>query len=257
MSVTEILQYLRLNVNVLLPDGIADPAYLELTDEQLTLYLKLALAQPYFAQQGIEDLSDITAYSVYALILFAKRELYSALAVRSAKDVSMSAGDVSMSKGERFSHYADLIRLCDEEIDDLTSGEDAALGGTGGTAFTYTYSTPNRPNTTKEDYPAIGKLKAVLVTDDSVYVRWGYYGTFRFAHTDVYVSLSPILLKNGFDVDISVSATLAGSTSDYRNTAFMVNALSPDTTYHIAVVTCDKRGNRAFAEIAVTTKEVT
>jgi len=243
MSVSEILQYLRLNVNVQTPGGIIDPAYLSMTDDELTLYLKLALAQPYFVEQGIDDLTDITERSVYALVLFAKRELYAALAVRVAKDVSMSADSVSMSQSERYNHYADLMRQCDAEIAELTSGADAALGGTGGTAYTYTYGTPNRPKDKGRGKPNVTKLKATAITETSVTLTWTYPNAFPFTRADVYVSLTPIIIINGFDTEISITAAKEGSTTKPDKTEFVAAQLSPDTPYHFAVVAYDTYGN--------------
>jgi hypothetical protein len=255
MSIQDILHYLRISVNVQMPDGSIDPAYLSMTDDELMLYLKLGLSQPYFYQQGITELEDVTGNFVYALVLYAKRELYTALAVRVAKDVSMSADSVSMSKSQRYDHYADLARQCNSEIEALTNGSDAALGGTNGVAYTYTYGTPNRPIVSKyRGEPVIQKLTAKLVGDTSALLTW-MYPTYSasFKQADVYMSQEPIVLYRGFETFVSDTAEKIGTTKDLSVHSFMVNDLEADTHYYFAVAASDTKGKCGYAQTELIT----
>ena len=82
LSIEELIKILRDSVNVQNDEGVTDPSYLSMTDEDILRFLKLGVNRIY---PDIEDLDDLpTNCSEYAIILLSKIELYLSLAVRRA-----------------------------------------------------------------------------------------------------------------------------------------------------------------------------
>ena len=109
MTVPQIIQFLRLNVNVQNPDGSegVDSAYLSMTDEDILLYLNVVLTRDF---ADIPSLEYLPAQNVYPLVLLAKKELYYALAVASANEYDLGADNNNyLKRSQRFEHYMKLI----------------------------------------------------------------------------------------------------------------------------------------------------
>ena len=118
MTVPQIIQFLRLNVNVQNPDGSegVDSAYLSMTDEDILLYLNVVLTRDF---ADIPSLEYLPAQNVYPLVLLAKKELYYALAVASANEYDLGADNNNyLKRDQRFQHYMALVKQADQEYQD-------------------------------------------------------------------------------------------------------------------------------------------
>ena len=104
LTVEEIVKTLRNAVNVQYEESeVIDPAYLAMTDEDLMLFIKLAVSRAY---PSVTTLSDLPEGSEYPIVLLAKIALYTKLAVLKADKVDMGADNNNyLKQDQRFQHY--------------------------------------------------------------------------------------------------------------------------------------------------------
>lgn len=118
MTVEQMIQFLRLSVYVQDKDKVVtvDEQYLCMTDEDLLLYLNLALSRNFSDVPSLEYLPED---AVYPIILLAKKELYYTLAVKEAPLYDIGADNNNyLKRSQRFDHYMKLIAQVDSEYDD-------------------------------------------------------------------------------------------------------------------------------------------
>ena len=113
LTVEELVKILRSSVNVQVPieegseETINDPAYLSMTDDDITLFIKLGVSRAY---PNVTDLSELPSGSEYPVTLLAKIELYLKLAVIKADKVDMGADNNNyLKQSQRFAHYMKLV----------------------------------------------------------------------------------------------------------------------------------------------------
>ena len=82
LTVTDLIKLLRESVNVQSSEAeVVDPAYLQMTDDDIELFIKLGVTRAY---PSVTDLRQLPDGSEYPIVLLAKIELYLKLAVLKA-----------------------------------------------------------------------------------------------------------------------------------------------------------------------------
>lgn len=258
LTVEELVKILRSSVNVQVPieegseETINDPAYLSMTDDDITLFIKLGVSRAY---PNVSDLSELPSGSEYPVTLLAKIELYLKLAVLKADKVDMGADNNNyLKQDQRFTHYMKLVAEAREQYESWLDNEGQ------GEVSSYDVLLSNRHytqrNFEKQATPKVS-LKIDQVTSDSVDFHWGVTNTSHFGRFKVYISKSPIvdMFRDGvtYDKKISGEAKLLVSTQNIRNTYHRVNNLESGTTYYIAVISIERNQVFGYSEMSFET----
>lgn len=255
LSVDDLIKLLRSSVNVQSPeDETIDPAYLTMTDDDLELFIKLGVSRAF---PDIDDLNDLPEGSDYAIILLAKIELYTKLAVLKADKVDMGADNNNyLKQDQRFAHYMKLVQAAKDQYDDWLENEGQ------GTVSAYDVLLSNRHyshrNYEKQVKPKVS-LKIAEVTSDSISFSWGVKNTSHFGRFKVYMSKSPIvdMFKDGalYSDKICEGAKCLVSTSNIRNDHHRVENLLSGELYYIAVIEVERNQVFGYSEVSVVTLE--
>lgn len=259
LTVKELISLLRSSVNIQSDDsGVVDPAYLQMTDDDIELFIKLGVSRAY---PEVSDLSELSGGSEYPIILLAKIELYLKLAVLRADKVDMGADNNNYLKNsQRFGHYMKLAEEVRAEYDSWLDNEGGA-GGTGVTSFDVLLS--NRHYTQRNfEKQAVPKVFLYIdsVASDTVSFSWRVTNTSHFGRFKVYISKKPIvdMYKEGgtYDKKVDKEATLVVSTSNIKNVFHKVSNLEADTTYYLAVISIERNQVFGYSEKSFTTPKV-
>ena len=258
LTVDEMVTILRSSVNVqFAEDGVIDSAYLTMTDDEIKLFIKLGCSRVY---PELTDLRDLEDGSEYPIVLLAKIELYSKLAVLKADKIDLVADNNNQLKqSQRFDHYMKLVAQAKAEYDSWV--EDTTSGAIGGVQ-SYNVLLANRHHTRRNyeltQAPKV-KLNIDTVSNDSIDFSWSVSNTSHFGRFKVYLSTSPIIdmYRDGAKAEdkISKEATLIKSTSNIRNNYHRVTGLLPNTAYYVAVISVERNLVFGYAEKSVTTLE--
>lgn len=193
MTVEQMIQFLRLSVYVQDKDKVVeqDPQYLCMTDEDLLLYLNLAMSRNYSDTPALKYLPEDALYGV---IILAKKELYYTLAVKEAPLFDMGADNNNyLKRSQRFDHYMKLIVQADKEYEDwLENGGEDGLG----TVKSYSVTLSDRYGT-RYNYENAAVPKVILyvgtITENSIEFWWNVKNISRFYRYKVYMSKEPIV----------------------------------------------------------------
>lgn len=258
LTIDEMVKILRSSVNVQYEEAdVTDSAYLTMTDEDILLFVKLGCSRAF---PSITDLSDLDEGSEYPIVLLAKIELYTKLAVLKADKIDLVADNNNQLKqSQRFDHYMKLVAQAKEEYDSWV--EDSVSGAIGGVQC-YDVILANRHHT-RRNYeltptPKV-KLKIGTVSNDSIDFSWSVSNTSHFGRYKVYISTTPIvdMFRDGAKAEnkITEGATLVKSTSNIRDNFHRVTGLLPETVYYVAVISVERNLVFGYAECSVTTLE--
>ena len=255
LTVDELVKALRNSVNVQQEESeVIDPAFLTMSDDDLLLFIKLALSRV----DPSADVTDLPEGSEYPVLLLAKIELYTKLAVMKADKVDMGVDNNNYIKqDQRFQHYMKLVSAAKEQYDTWLENEGQ------GEVNTYDVLLDSRHysnrNYEKQVKPKV-KLYVDSVTADSVEFHWKVSNTSHFARFAVYVSESPIIdvFSDGSSYKSSIrdSAKQVLSTQDIRNISKRVSNLMPDTDYYVAVISVERNQVWGCVETSFTTLPV-
>lgn len=255
LTVDELIKLLRSSVNVQYEESeVIDPAYLTMTDDDLSLFIKLGVSRAY---PSVTDLADLPDGSDYPIVLLAKIELYLKLAVLKADKVDMGADNNNyLKQGQRFSHYMQLVELANAQYESWLENEGQ------GEVNSYDVLLSNRHytqrNFEKQSTPKVS-LRIDQVTSDSVDFHWGVTNTSHFGRFKVYISKNPIvdMYKDGvtYDKKIDEEAKLIVSTQNIRNTHHRVSNLECGVMYYIAVISIERNQVFGYSEISFNTLE--
>lgn len=258
LTVEDMIKTLRQGVNVTDAEGVEDPAYSAMTDEDLLLFIKMAVSRDY---PDIEDLEDLPNGSQYGIILLAKVELYLRLAVVMADQYDIGADNNNyLKRSQRFSHYMKLAEEARTEYENYVA--DASSGGLLGSGGVQTYdlllaSRHYSARNYKLAQTPVVKIKIGQVTNDSVEFNWSVKNSDFFGLYKVFISETPIvdLHKEGMNLEnkISEGAKLVKSTRNIRECYHRVTGLKPDTTYFLAVFSQERNGLFGYSEKIFTT----
>lgn len=258
LTVEELVKILRSSVNVQVPveegseETINDPAYLTMTDDDITLFIKLGVSRAY---PKVTDLAELPSGSEYPITLLAKIELYLKLAVVKADKVDMGVDNNNYIKqDQRFKHYMALVAEAREQYDSWLDNEGQ------GEVSSYDVLLSNRHytqrNFEKQVTPKVS-LRIDQVTSDSVDFHWGVTNTSHFGRFKVYISKQPIvdMFKDGatYDKKIDGEAKLLVSTQNIRNTYHRVSNLESGTTYYVAVISIERNQVFGYSEMSFNT----
>ena len=232
MTVDQLVQYLRLNVSIQDPEGtVQDSAYLSMTDEDIILYMNVALSRNY---PEIPSLDYLPTEYVYPVVLLSKKEIFHALAVKEAPMFDIGADNNNyLKRSQRFDHYMKLIAQVDQEYKDYLEN-----GGAGSNTLTSFDVLLSDRYATKRNYekgviPALS-LYVTAVTETSVEIEWKVKMS-RFKEYCVFISESPIVdlfdVSNPIDPDAKGVATIR----NVHQTSCRIEGLKPDTEYYVAV----------------------
>lgn len=253
LTVKELVKLLRSSVNVQSEETeVIDSAYLEMTDDDIELFIKLGVSRAY---PNVTDLSELPNGSEYPIILLAKIELYLKLAVLKADKVDIGADNNNyLKQDQRFKHYMALVEEARTEYESWLDNEGQ------GEVSSYDVLLSNRHytqrNFEKQVTPKVS-LKVDQVTSDSVDFHWGVTNTSHFGRFKVYISTSPIvdIYRDGatYDKKISEEAKLLVSTQNIRNTFHRVSNLESGTVYYIAVISIERNQVFGYSEMSFST----
>lgn len=256
LTLEEMVKTLRNAVNVQYEDDeVIDTAYLVMTDEDLTLFIKLAVSRAY---PSVTTLSDLPEGSEYPIVLLAKIELYTKLAVMKADKVDMGADNNNyLKQDQRFQHYMDLVQSAKDQYDTWLDNEGQ------GEVSSYDVLLDNR-HYTYRNYEKQLKPKVQVsiddVTSEGVDFHWKVSHTSHFGRFKVYISETPIvdMFRDGaaYKNKLTGGEKLVLSTDDIRNTTKRVSDLSPNTTYYVAVISLERNQVWGYAETSFDTLPV-
>ena len=253
LTVTELIQLLRSSVNVQSEETeVIDPAYLTMTDDDIELFIKLGVSRAY---PSVTDLSELPSGSEYPIVLLAKIELYSKLAVLKADKVDMGADNNNyLKQDQRFKHYMSLIAETREHYKSWLENEGQ------GEVSSYDVLLGNR-HYTKRNFEKQVTPKVLIrideMTNNSVKFHWNVTNSSHFGRFKVYISKNPIvdMYRDGstYDKKVDKEANLIVSTMDIRNTYHSVDNLESDTLYYLAVISIERNQVFGYSEMSFTT----
>jgi len=251
MTVNDLVAYLRHNVNIQQP-LITDTAYLSMTDEQILLYMQVALNRN-FPKYSIESIPETL---VYPVILLSKKELYYALATIDAPLYDLGADNNNyLRRSQRFKHYTELIAIIDAEYESwLENG-----GSDANTITSYNVFLGNRYATKRNiQFGAVPKVEVYIdsVTDSTCEISWEVADLNTFFNYNVYISTSPILDTYSIGNPISDSADLVAQIKDIHQMRCRIENLLPNTLYYIVVSATALNLLTGYGENFITTEEV-
>lgn len=253
LTTSELLKTLRLSVNVQSEEAeVIDPAYLAMSDDDLMLYVKLGMSRAY---PDVSSLSDLPDGSDYPIILLAKIELYTMLAVKKADKVDMGADNNNyLKQDQRFQHYMKLVSAAKEQYDSWLENEgEGSVTAHDVLLDKKHYSSRNYE---KQNTPKV-KVTVDSVASDSVEFHWSVSNTSHFGRFKVYISDKPVvdMFKEGakYSDKVSEEATLVVSTGNIRNTYHRITKLEAETTYYLAVISVERNQVWGYSEVTFDT----
>ena len=255
MTKEQLIKFLRSSVHVQDPEINNDSKYLSLTDEDLELYLTVALSRDSSVSKG-QSLDSLTDAQVYPLLLLAKKELYYALAVIEAPLYDMGADNNNyLKRTQRFEHYMKLIAQVDEEFNKYNEED---VTGTNNTLTTYDVLLSNRYYTKRyrsKCVVPVCSLYADEVRADSVDLSWDCIIN-NFIKAEIYVSTSPIYDPYNVENHISPDAQLVFLLREYTEPMCRITDLGLNTKYFICLVVTDRTGLKGYSQIEIDTTPV-
>lgn len=250
MTTEQLVKYLRLNIRIQDPDGSTqDKVYLSMTDEEILLYLQVAMSRDF---SNVPSLDLLPTENIYPLTLLARKDLYFTLATAEAPLFDIGADNNNyLKRSQRFEHYMKLIAQADKEYQDYLDN-----GGAGSnTLSSYDVLLPNRYytlyNYEKGVTPA-PSLFAEKVSETSVDLMWRVKMS-KFYMYRVYVSESPIVDLHLLGNHILSDSTLVTTIRDVHQTRCTVEGLEAGKTYHVAVAAVEKSLLTGYSEIVIET----
>ena len=253
MTVEQMIQFLRLSGYVQDKDKVVeqDPQYLCMTDEDLLLYLNLAMSRNY---SDTPDLKYLPEDAVFGVIILAKKELYYTLAVKEAPLFDMGADNNNyLKRSQRFDHYMKLIAQADKEYNDwLENGGEDGIG----TVKSYSVTLSDRYGT-RYNYENAAVPKVILyvgtITESSIEFWWNVKNISRFYRYKVYVSKEPIVDLYNLKSHIVEGSKLVAEIKDIHQVRCRVTGLEQKTTYYIAVQAVNMASLCGYAQVEVET----
>lgn len=253
LTVEELIKVLRESVNVQNgEEEVIDPLLLTMSDEDLSLFLKLAVSRAY---PQCSSLAELPEGADYPVVLLAKIELYTKLAVTKADKVDMGVDNNNYLKNDqRFQHYMKLVSAAKEQYDSWLENEGQGEVSTFDVLLDKNHYTQR--NYELQRSPKVS-LVIDLVTSDSVEFHWGVSGIRHFGRYEVYISEDLIfdVYRGGttYKANLCKGAKRIVKTSNLRLQHHRITQLVAEKTYHIAVVSVERNQVYGFAEVVFDT----
>lgn len=250
MDKAKLIRFLRSSVHVQDPETEKDSKYLSMTDDDLELYLTVALSRDFANVRSLDTLPEVY---VYPLLLLAKKELYYALAVIEAPLYDMGADNNNyLKRDQRFKHYMALIEQVDKEYNQYLTDN---ATGTANTLTTYNVLLNNRYFT--ERYKNNGVVPVVSlyvdnITKNSVELSWEHLVA-NFAEFRVYISETPIYDPYNLKQPLDSNAKLVFRVTENSNQQCRITDLKENTVYYVLIVYYDKCGLKGYSQVCIDT----
>lgn len=249
MQVDNIIKLLRNSIFIQDPDiAPVDEDLLAMKDEDFIPVLQMCLANV----DPNATLDDIEDDRVYPMIILAKIELYSRLAVKTAPKYSLtSATGVQLKRAEVFDHYYKLIEQCQNDYKIYKS--------TGGRTLTneevITHVVLDNRYFSQRNYNLANNPKVTLKIDtvyaDKIEVSWGKIKVNKFARFELYLDKKPIYDK--YTSKVSPSATKLAVIKDIHQKCCRIESLDQDTKYYLLILIEERNGLKGYSEVEFTT----
>lgn len=253
LTVEELIKVLRESVNVQTgEEEVIDPLLLTMSDEDLSLFLKLAVSRAYPQCSSLIELPEGADYPV---VLLAKIELFLKLAVTKADKVDMGVDNNNYLKNDqRFQHYMKLVSATKEQYDSWLENEGQGEVSTFDVLLDKNHYTQR--NYELQNSPRVS-LVIDLVTADSVDFHWNVSGIRHFGCYEVYVSDNQIfdVFRGGttYKANLCEGAKRVVKTSNLRLNHHRITQLASEKTYYLAVVSVERNQVYGVAEVAFDT----
>lgn len=260
LEIKDLIHLLRSMVNVENED-YEDKAYIKMSDEDLTMYLKLGMTRLF---PSVEDFSDLPSGAEYPLVLVSKKELYLKLAVTEAPMYNITADNNNqLQRSQKFDHYMKLAENAQSEFENWEdeSGQiDPNTGIAGVQAYdAYMTNRHYRSRNIRLSPAPIVRVNVVNIYSDSVEIRWKSFNNDHFGKFLVYINEKPIvdMFKKGSKAEdnINEGAKEVYSTFDFEDRALRIPDLKPETVYYIAVFSIERNQKFGYKEVVITTLE--
>lgn len=262
LTLEELISLLRSAVNISNEEaGVEDSGYLNMTDEEITTFIKLGISKVY---PSVEDFDDLPPGSAYPIVLVAKKELYLKLAVLKANLIDLTADNNNQLKqSQRFAHYMSLAENAQQEYEDwMENGGGSTVDPNTGIQGVTTYNTIlSKNHYSRRNYELgpvpIVRIKIRETTNESVSFSWSSYNNDHFGKYLVYIGEEPVInpyLEGMKPQDkVTPNSKLVLSTFNFRNTNKKVTGLKPDTTYYLAVISVERNLLFGYKQVSFTT----
>lgn len=247
----DLISYLRSSVKIQTSDAIQDEAFLTMTDNDISMYLKIAVSKDYPGT----IISKVPEESVYGIVLLAKKELYTTLATISAPLYNLEADGASLSQKQRFEHYMSLIEEVDKEYN-----KHIEEGGAGRVLTSYSVTLPNRYGTRYNMETAALPAPSLYVDevgDTFVSLSWKVNPFNAFRNYKVYISDSQIVDDYKISDKVDVNAQCLFTITNKWQTRCKIQGLMSNKQYHVAVIASDMTGRTGYDEEVITTADNT
>lgn len=245
-----MIVYLRNSVYVQDPTGSTqDPEYISLTDEDLTLIMRVALTKDF---PQILSLDNLPNECLYPLMLQTKKELYSTLAMKEAPLFDIGADNNNyLKRSQRFDHYNTLISQVTKEYNDYLEN-----GGAGGNTLTsYDVLLPDRYNTLRNFEKGVTPALFINVDDvtlNEVEISWKVKLS-RFKNYKVYISTDKILDEYNVTNPIPESLNEVVTITNVHQLKCRLQGLESNTTYYVVVSATEMSGLTGYIQTMFTT----
>ena len=253
LTVSDLIKLLRDSVNIQSDEEEkVDGYFLQMSDKDLELYIKWGVSRAF---PDINDLAFLPQGSEYPIILLAKIELYTKLAVLRADKVDLGADNNNYIKqDQRFTHYMKLIQSAKDEYE-------AWLNSDGlGSVSSYDVLLPSRHYTVRnyeKQRTPILHINVDLITKNSIDIRWLLVNHTFFSRYNIYISELPIvdIHKSGgsYKDKIDENAVLIKEVSNIRDNYLRLENLKSNTKYYLAVFEIERNSIFGYSEISFTT----
>ena len=255
LTISDLIKLLRDSVNIQSDEEEKKDGYfLQMSDKDLELYIKWGVTRAF---PEINDLAFLSQGSEYPIILLAKIELYTKLAVLRADKVDLGADNNNYIKqDQRFTHYMKLIDSAKKEYEDWLNNEGLGFVNSYDVLLSSRHYTIR--NYEKQKTPEV-RIKIDLITKDSIEFRWLLNKSSFFGRYNIYISELPIvdIYKTGgsYKNKINEGAVLIKEIVNIRDTFLRLENLKNNTKYYLAVFEIERNSVFGYSEISFTTLE--
>lgn len=250
MTKTELIDYLRMTLNMDNSNVVSDPAY-KLTDDELYSILTVVTYQ----HNPSYTIETIPEKELHFAILLARREVYYRLASASAPLYPLEAEGASLRKDYRFTHYHKLIQLVTDQYHLQWEHFNNNVNFGQVTVHEVTIESKHftERNYRLADVPQF-EFTVPKVTDTWAGLDWTKPSNGLFSHYEVYICDTEIL--DEYSEELNPTATKLIDIRDIHKTKYKVIDLTPNTTYYLAVICYDHNGLSSGIEEKITTLQV-
>ena len=247
MSVQELIDFLRLQIHIQDRNKniVTSEECLDLTDNDIKLFLNIARSK-HFSEYSLYNLPES---AIYPIILLAKRELFTSLAVKSAPEYDITADNNNvLREHQMFQAYLALIKVVDEQYEQYLESI-SGLGVLSSADVLLNKKYYSQRNYDKSTPPMV-TVRINTISKNHVAVSWTSQNINRFLKYEVRVGNTPTW--NGFSFD--ANAKIVADIKDIHVTMCQVQNLKANTPYYLSVAVYERNGLFGVLEVDFTTE---